>query len=470
MRAALLLDRLEQAETLLKPARVAVLRRLGEPRSCTELAAELDERPQKIYYHVKKLESAGLVERVAERRRRGILEGVYQARARSYWLSPALVGPVEGLRRTEEESSLALLLDLAEELQKDIPGLAATEQAAQSLGLTAEVRVRLDHRDAFLQELRSTFEDLLSRYGEGDGEAFRIALACYPRGAEQTRATGFTLRQHIDAPPERVFEALTRASSLEAWLAEHADVDLDEGRFEFWGKFSPEGKRGRQELVAADRPHRLRFAWTLQGERTEVVVELEPAGAGTRLTLELSGVPPRVEAEPWVQDWWHLALDNLASFVEGRSLGPKVDFTAFAPGDQRVEVDIDALPEVVFRALVEPAQLERWIADLATVEPEVGGRYGFGWDHGPVEILELERAQKLAYSWQAEGRPDTVVSWELEPTDDKTRLTLVHSGFGTHDPGAAGYLLGWAGFVASLKRMVEIGDSWRRIERLGPPS
>jgi hypothetical protein len=36
----------------------------------------------------------------------------------------------------------------------------------------------------------------------------------------------------------------------------------------------------------------------------------------------------------------------------------------------------------------------------AAVEPRVGGRYDFGWDHGPVKILELEPGRTLAYSWR----------------------------------------------------------------------
>jgi DNA-binding transcriptional ArsR family regulator len=78
------LDRIEQAETLLKPARVALMRWLAEPRSCTELGTELGEAPQRVYYHVKKLEAAGLVEKVGERRVRAITEGIYQTRARAY--------------------------------------------------------------------------------------------------------------------------------------------------------------------------------------------------------------------------------------------------------------------------------------------------------------------------------------------------------------------------------------------------
>src|SRR3954470_13009836 len=104
MRDVLYLDRIEQAEALLKPQRIEVLRELAEPRSCTEVAAALGQTPQRVYYHVKRLAEAGLVHQVTERKVRGIHEGVYQALARSYWLSPRLVGRLGGRRATDELS------------------------------------------------------------------------------------------------------------------------------------------------------------------------------------------------------------------------------------------------------------------------------------------------------------------------------------------------------------------------------
>ena len=38
MRNVVYLDQIEQAEALLKPQRIGVLRQLAEPRSCTEVA------------------------------------------------------------------------------------------------------------------------------------------------------------------------------------------------------------------------------------------------------------------------------------------------------------------------------------------------------------------------------------------------------------------------------------------------
>src|SRR5262245_20458996 len=130
MRDLLYLERLEQAETLLKPQRIELLRELAEPRSCTEVAAQLGQTQQRVYYHVRRLVEHDLVAQVAERRVHGINEGVYQAAARMYWLSPRLVGRI-GQRQQRDEASLGYLLDLMEEVQSDVAALHTARRAAQ---------------------------------------------------------------------------------------------------------------------------------------------------------------------------------------------------------------------------------------------------------------------------------------------------------------------------------------------------
>ncbi|WP_326645170.1 helix-turn-helix domain-containing protein [Streptosporangium sp. NBC_01755] len=181
MRDVLYLEQIDQAEALLKPQRIEVLRKLAEPRSCTEVAALLDQTPQRVYYHVKRLVEAGLVTQVSERRVRGIHEGVYQASARSYWLSPRLVGRI-GLRRTRDELGLGYLLDLMEEVQADIGALDRTAPELPSVGVSGEIRVPPERRQEFLNDLQSTLQDLFTRYGGTEGDAFKLAVACYPKG------------------------------------------------------------------------------------------------------------------------------------------------------------------------------------------------------------------------------------------------------------------------------------------------
>jgi DNA-binding transcriptional ArsR family regulator len=192
MRDLLYLERVEQAETLLKPQRIEVLRQLAEPRSCTEVAVRLDQSQQRVYYHVKRLVEHGLVTQVAERRVRGINEGVYQASARAYWLSPRLVGRI-GQRQQRDEASLGYLLDLMEEVQADVAALhtqAARRDAEDlpSLGVSGEIRVRPERRAEFMAELKAALQELFTRYGGAEGDAFRLAVACYPDRSHDDRS------------------------------------------------------------------------------------------------------------------------------------------------------------------------------------------------------------------------------------------------------------------------------------------
>ncbi|MFD0664006.1 ArsR/SmtB family transcription factor [Thermocatellispora tengchongensis] len=181
MRDVLYLERIEQAEALLKPQRIEVLRELAEPRTCTEVAGRLGQTPQRVYYHVKRLVEAGLVAQVSERKVRGIHEGIYQAAARPYWLSPRLVGRV-GLRKAQDELSLGYLLDLMEEVQADIAGLDRARPELPSIGVSGEIRVPPELRRQFLDDLRTALQELFTRYGGDEGDAFKLAVACYPKG------------------------------------------------------------------------------------------------------------------------------------------------------------------------------------------------------------------------------------------------------------------------------------------------
>lgn len=180
MQELLYLDRLEQAEALLKPQRVEVLHALAEPRSCAEVAERLDQTPQWAYCHVRRLVDAGLAARVSERRIRGIQEGVYQATAHAYRLSPGLVGRLGG-PRPKDELSLGYVLSLVEEAQADLAALGRPAAPdLPSVGMAGEIRVRAEERPAFLADLQQALRQLFTRYGGADGDAFKLAVACYP--------------------------------------------------------------------------------------------------------------------------------------------------------------------------------------------------------------------------------------------------------------------------------------------------
>lgn len=187
------IEDLDRAMTLLKPQRLEILRRMDTPRTCPELADYFDESAQKIYYHVKALETARLVEKVEEKRVRGAVEGYYQASARSYWLAPTLVGQIGTPTQARDQMSLRVLLGLAEEVIEDTGKLGSASALGTdvpSLSLSAHIHLPDARRRAeFLTEVQAVFQQLAIKYGLPetqtpvitDEQGFRLVLMCYPK-------------------------------------------------------------------------------------------------------------------------------------------------------------------------------------------------------------------------------------------------------------------------------------------------
>jgi uncharacterized protein YndB with AHSA1/START domain len=121
------------------------------------------------------------------------------------------------------------------------------------------------------------------------------------------------------------------------------------------------------------------------------------------------------------------------------------------------EIVIAAAPEHVYRALLEPEQLQRWFAAEVTLEARIGGRFRYHWgsgEHVDGVIVDLVPARLLVMDWdEGEGKGDTRVTIELIPDGDGTRLLLTNSGFGTGDDWDAlydGVDSGWNALLTAL--------------------
>ena len=86
-----LLDVPDTVRLVLSPIRQQLLARLSQPGSATTLASELTMGRQRINYHLRALETAGLVSLVEERQKRGCVERVLVARARAFVVDPGVV-------------------------------------------------------------------------------------------------------------------------------------------------------------------------------------------------------------------------------------------------------------------------------------------------------------------------------------------------------------------------------------------
>jgi uncharacterized protein YndB with AHSA1/START domain len=272
------------------------------------------------------------------------------------------------------------------------------------------------------------------------------------------------IQQRIAASPANVFRALTDGVELQKWFAEHADVSLPRKRYDFWGRFTPEAPsraEGGHQIDLVESDSRLRFRWTLRGGETSVDIRLTSRGAETIVDLQHRDIPAAGTggmSAYALEDVWFLALENLRRHLAGRDV-VWCDFTKAYAGEVRHTVAIEGSPAQVWDALITPAQLERWIASNATVDPRVGGTYDLGWgEWARLEILSLAPERELVLRWEVEGTP-TVVTWTLEGSAGRTRVTIVHSGFAP-DERVDGLGVGWLHYLLWVKSLVEMGPEW----------
>ena len=129
-------------------------------------------------------------------------------------------------------------------------------------------------------------------------------------------------------------------------------------------------------------------------------------------------------------------------------------------------VDVAAAPERVFRALASKEITEWWVRPGVfdtrewTGDVRAGGRWrASGMTRGEPyvqegEFLEVESPRWLVHTWERAGKPGvaSTVTYLVEPTDGRTRVTLRHRGFASRDMCSA-FAIGWE---TSLERLAEI--------------
>ena len=101
-----------------------------------------------------------------------------------------------------------------------------------------------------------------------------------------------------------------------------------------------------------------------------------------------------------------------------------------------------------FQPLIDPEKLTHWFPNIATIEPRVGGKIFFRFSKEVTrekkimmlseQLLVSVPNKELSHTWNFTTKPDyskeTIVTWKLYQIDkDKTKLTLVHSGFTNAD-------------------------------------
>lgn len=144
--------------------------------------------------------------------------------------------------------------------------------------------------------------------------------------------------------------------------------------------------------------------------------------------------------------------------------------TPTKPDTQRAfefTLDIDASAGEVWRALTDAEELMRWFPLEAQVTPGAGGAMRWSWEehHEWTTRIDAWEPGRLLRLVQDDYRPaddvepaQVVMEFTLETHRGKTRLRLVHSGFGrgaAWDNELDGISEGWPSELGSLRYYLE---------------
>jgi uncharacterized protein YndB with AHSA1/START domain len=135
-------------------------------------------------------------------------------------------------------------------------------------------------------------------------------------------------------------------------------------------------------------------------------------------------------------------------------------------------LDINATPDDVWRALTDAGELTRWFPLQARVTPGTGGTMFWGWDdrwawESQIEAWEPGKRLKLVENRPAfDAKGDLLpgpshkmaMEFTLETLNGRTRLRIVHSGFGqgaNWDDELESVASGWQAELRGLRYYLE---------------
>ena len=173
------------AVVALDPVRARLLAELTEPASAGALATRTGIARQKLNYHLRALETHGLVELAEERKRGGITERLLRATAAAYVVSPAAIGVDAADPAAADAYSARHLVALAGRVVREVGELSrragADDRRLPTLGIDTVIGfASADDRTRFADEVTQLVLDLAAKYHHDDGRRHRLLVAAHP--------------------------------------------------------------------------------------------------------------------------------------------------------------------------------------------------------------------------------------------------------------------------------------------------
>jgi uncharacterized protein YndB with AHSA1/START domain len=257
----------------------------------------------------------------------------------------------------------------------------------------------------------------------------------------------------IDAPRERVWQAITDPEQIAKWfLPSTMPAQIKRGDDDILSLGFGPMEVAFAALESIDSPRQV-TSRSLPDRQLATTYMLAEEEGGTKVTVRMTGfeaLPENARQDRFKLSTtaWEQTLQNLKAFLDGKEspfpmAGVAPLFGYWREVRQKAMVErsiwIDAPRERVWRALTEPEQVQKWFSPGSTFKTSgtgVGSRlYVEDPETGAemyVQFLDVfEPPQHLVMRSQAEPPENLsfVTSYMLDLENSGTRLTLTYTGY-----------------------------------------
>lgn len=189
-----LIDDPDRVRAALTPLRRRLLERLRQPASATELATELSMGRQRVNYHLRALEDAGLLELIESRQRRGCIERILAARAQAFVVDPGVVGGRHSRAvraAAQDRFSAEHLIDTAGDVVRQVARMQARAEREGTRLLTFTIDTEFSFAEpGDLERFTTALADFIARQGlkydaRNGGRRYRVVAGAHPAPRKQ---------------------------------------------------------------------------------------------------------------------------------------------------------------------------------------------------------------------------------------------------------------------------------------------
>jgi len=288
-----------------------------------------------------------------------------------------------------------------------------------------------------------------------------------------------TLTRIINSPREIVFRAWTDPEQLEKWWGPKdftnpiCNIDATPGGEILIHMQAPDRTVYPMagEFHEILEPEKLVFtsaALDKDGNRLfEVLNTVIFSDENGKTTISLHAAVSNIteEGRPYLDgmnEGWAQSIDRLGKLVEAK----------YESDDPPVTIErvYNTSVEKVWDAITDINQMKQWyFPQLENFKPEKGFETQFNVHHEGRDFMHIWKVtevmplKKISLEWKYAGYPgNSLVSFELFPEGNKTRLVLTHEGIGSFMPGrypelaTKNFVGGWTSFMdKGLKGFLE---------------